>query len=82
MRSVALVTVDTENGFCRRYTRVEGNKPVKTGDAQFNPWDPLCKDPDIWARVRRDLEAFRVGYNPAEEPPPRPTNPPAIEIAA
>jgi len=75
VKSIALVSLNTETGFVQRYLRVEGNMPQRTGDAQFEEWDPLNTNPHLWQRVWDDLQAFRVGYVPPEPPKPRPTGP-------
>lgn len=80
MKSIALVSLDCVTGLVNRYLRVEGNKPVKTGDAQFEGWDPTIEDPGMWAKVWEYLQIFRVGYIPPEDPKPRPTGPKRDEI--
>jgi hypothetical protein len=77
VKSIALVTLETDIGVIRRYLRAEGNKPEKTGEDKISNWDRVrvTSEPD----VVRLIQAWRTGYVPPEFQPPRPTGPKRTE---
>ncbi len=82
MKRTALVSLDCETGFVRRYLRGPRNKPEETGRAQFSEWDAKLDEPDLWAKVADWLRAFRADYCPPEDTDPRPTSPIRVANAA
>lgn len=82
MKITDLVSLDCTDGSVRRYRRVAGNHAQETGRARFSEWDATIDEPGVWGRVWQWLQAFRTGYEPPEDPAPRPTAPMRTAMAA
>lgn len=75
MKITDLVSLDCTDGSVKRYRRTAGNRPRETGRLQFAGWNPLADDIDWQGSFWAWLQRFRTGYQPPEDPGPRPTAP-------
>lgn len=75
MKSVDLVSLDTETGELRRYRSDHGCHVRETGRALISGWHPLAMAGIAWDAVAAWIEGFRTAYVEPEAPPPRPTSP-------
>lgn len=75
MKTVSLVSLDTETGELRRYQSDHGRHVRETGRFKISGWNPLAIGEGLWANVAAWIETIRTAYVEPEAPPPRPTSP-------